>query len=104
MNYRMELPKEFEVSTAVTMKTVVFWDAAPCGSIINRHFGGTCSLHLQGIRKRTARESVRRLLTYCVTFTLKTEATRYIETSVSNKPTLRHIPEVGILRDYQSFR
>jgi hypothetical protein len=37
------------------MKNAVFWDVAPCRSCeINRRFGGTYRLHLQGrkIRKR----------------------------------------------------
>jgi hypothetical protein len=37
----------FEVFTAVTMKNAVFWDVAPCGYIINRHFEGTFRLLLQ---------------------------------------------------------
>jgi hypothetical protein len=41
----------FEAFTAVTMKNVVFWDVALCMSCVNRRFGGTYSLHLQG-RKR----------------------------------------------------
>jgi hypothetical protein len=31
----------FEVFTAVTMKSGVFWDVMPCGSCKNRRFGGT---------------------------------------------------------------
>jgi hypothetical protein len=31
-------------------KHTVFWDVVPCGFIINRRFGGTCPLHLQGGR------------------------------------------------------
>jgi hypothetical protein len=38
----------FEVFTAVTMKNAVFWDVAPCRYCVNRHFGGTYRLHLQG--------------------------------------------------------
>jgi hypothetical protein len=38
----------FEVFTAVTMKNAVFWDVAPCRSCVNRRFGGTYRLHLQG--------------------------------------------------------
>jgi hypothetical protein len=38
----------FEVFTAVTMKNVVFRDVAPCRSYVNRRFGGTYHLHLQG--------------------------------------------------------
>jgi hypothetical protein len=31
-----------------SLKNAVIWDVAPCGFIINRRFGGTCRLHLQG--------------------------------------------------------
>jgi hypothetical protein len=31
----------FEVITAVTMNSGVFWDVTPCGSCNNRRFGGT---------------------------------------------------------------
>jgi hypothetical protein len=41
----------FEVFTAVTMKKAVFLDVAPCRCGVNRRFGGTYRLHLQGIRK-----------------------------------------------------
>jgi hypothetical protein len=45
----------FEVLTAVVMKTVIFLDIAPCSPYINRSFGGTYHLHLQG-RKSAERE------------------------------------------------
>jgi hypothetical protein len=38
----------FEVFTAMTMKNTVFWDVAPCRYFVNRRFGGTYRLHLQG--------------------------------------------------------
>jgi hypothetical protein len=36
------------------MKSAVFWDVAPCRSCVNRRYGGTYRLHLQGrnIRER----------------------------------------------------
>jgi hypothetical protein len=34
----------------------VFWDVAPCRCCVNRHFGGTYGLHLQGRRKEQIRE------------------------------------------------
>jgi hypothetical protein len=53
----------FEVFTAVTIKKAVFWDVAPCRNGVNRRFGGTYRLHLQGrkeiIRKSTREASVR---------------------------------------------
>jgi hypothetical protein len=42
----------FEVFTIVTMKNTVFWDLAPCSSSVNRRFGGTYRLHLQGTKIR----------------------------------------------------
>jgi hypothetical protein len=50
----------FEIFTAVTMKNAVFCDVAPCRSCkINRRFGGTYRLHLQGrkIHERGTRVS-----------------------------------------------
>jgi hypothetical protein len=40
----------FEVFTAMTIKNAVFRDVAPCTYFVNRRFGGTCRLHLLGIR------------------------------------------------------
>jgi hypothetical protein len=38
----------------LNLKNVVFWDVALCRSYVNRRFGGTYRLHLQGrkIRER----------------------------------------------------
>jgi hypothetical protein len=51
----------FEVFTAVTMKNVVFFDVSPCISCVNRCFGGTYRIHLQGrkIRERGTSVSMR---------------------------------------------
>jgi hypothetical protein len=38
----------FEAFTAVTMKNVVFWDVALCRTWVDRRFGGTYLLDLQG--------------------------------------------------------
>jgi hypothetical protein len=45
-----------EVFVAENLKNAIFWDVAPFGFIINRRFGGTCRLHLQGRRKNTSKE------------------------------------------------
>jgi hypothetical protein len=45
-----------EVFTAVTMKNAAFCKVAPRGFIINRRFGGTCRLHLQGRRNNASEE------------------------------------------------
>jgi hypothetical protein len=50
----------FEVFTAVTMKNAVFWDVAPRRSCVNRRFGGTYRLHLQGRKIRVRGTSVSR--------------------------------------------
>jgi hypothetical protein len=45
-----------EVLSAVVMKTAVFWDITPCSPLkVNRRFGGTYLLHLQGPRISRAR-------------------------------------------------
>jgi hypothetical protein len=70
---------------AVTMKNAVFWDVALCGSCLNRRFGGTCRLHLQGGKNQ--------LVTAL--------ATRSSESSLIRRPTRRHIPEDGILPSHR---
>jgi hypothetical protein len=40
------------------MKKAVFWDVAPCRNGVNRQFGGTYRLHLQG-RREIIRNSAR---------------------------------------------
>jgi hypothetical protein len=54
----------FQVLTAVTMKNSVFWDVAPCRSCMNRRFGGTYRLHLQGRKIRERGTSVNTWLLY----------------------------------------
>jgi hypothetical protein len=42
---------EFEVLTAVVMKSAIFWEIMLCSPLkVNRSFGGTYRLHLQGSR------------------------------------------------------
>jgi hypothetical protein len=42
-----------EVLTAVVMKSTTFWDIMPCSPLsVNRHFGGTYRLYLQGRKNR----------------------------------------------------
>jgi hypothetical protein len=49
----------FEVFTAVTMKNAVFWGVVPCRcGRLNRRFGGSYRLHLQGRKIRELRTSV----------------------------------------------
>jgi hypothetical protein len=97
----------FEAFTAVTMKNVVFWDVALCRSCVNRCFGGTYRLHLQGrkIRERGIRNSLQppahagsSLANFS---TLKMEPIRSSEKSVHTRSTRRHIPEEGILHSHR---
>jgi hypothetical protein len=41
-----------------TMKNAVFWDVVPCRPCVNRRFGGTCRLHLQGWKIPWARNQL----------------------------------------------
>jgi hypothetical protein len=52
----------FEVFMAVTMKNAVFWYVPQCRSCVNRRFGGTYRLHLQGRKFRERGTSVSRWL------------------------------------------
>jgi hypothetical protein len=46
----------FEVLTAVVKKSSIFWDITSCSPLkVNRRFGKSCRLHLQGRRIRQAR-------------------------------------------------
>jgi hypothetical protein len=46
----------FEVLTAVVMNVAIFWDIAQCNPYVNRRFGGTHHLRLQG-RKSDEQET-----------------------------------------------
>jgi hypothetical protein len=100
---------KIEVFTAVTMKKAVFWDVSSCRNCVNRRFGGTYCLHLQGRKMRELGTSVNRwdlsslqqrahAGSSLADFpTLKMEAIFSSETSVYTISTRRHIPEDGFL-------
>jgi hypothetical protein len=83
----------FEVSTAVTMIIIIFWEMTPCGSYKNRRFGGSYRLHIQGVWVQTSTE---RVVSSCIdsdSYTLKMEAIRSSETSVLIRATRQYFPE-----------
>jgi hypothetical protein len=89
----------FEVFTAATIKNAIFWDVAPCRSCVNRRFGGTYPLHLQG-RKIRQRETTSYLLVPCSQILYPEDGgDTFIWSVSSHKSTWRHIPEDSILHD-----
>jgi hypothetical protein len=76
------------------------WDVAQCSSCVNRCFGRTYRLHLQGRKIHERGSSVSRWLQTSLArgfFNLKMEAICSSETSVHTITTRRHIPENDIL-------
>jgi hypothetical protein len=69
----------FEVFTAVTIKNAIIWDVAPCRFCVNRRFGGTYRLHLQGCRLQPPAHAISSLADFS---TMKMEVIRFSETSV----------------------
>jgi hypothetical protein len=78
----------------VTMKNAVFWEVASCRYCVNRCFGRTYRLHLQGIGNPLTLIPRSR-----ISYTLKMDAIRSSETSVNAISTRRHIPEGDILQN-----
>jgi hypothetical protein len=69
------------------MKSSVFWDITPCSPLkVNRRFGGTYGLHIQGPKLSQARNQreAGSKQSYCLAYssTLKMEATCSSETSI----------------------
>jgi hypothetical protein len=97
----------------VTTKKAVFWDAAPCRCGVNRRFGGTYCLHLQGRRKNKKIRVRRYSKNSCeqtspadfliFPSTLKIEAIHSSETSVKTTSIRCHIPEDCFLQKSTSF-
>jgi hypothetical protein len=93
----------FKVFTAVVMKSTIFWDITPCSLLsVNRRFGGTYRLHLQGRRNTFFRvEEIRSrnhllacwFLAGLISSTLKMEAIGSSETSVDTQRTTRPYTE-----------
>jgi hypothetical protein len=90
---------EFWVFTAVVMKSIIFWDMTPCSPLsVNRRFGGTYRLRLQGRRNMFSKKPASKLATCFLaeltSSTMKMDAICSSETSVDTQRTTRsHIPE-----------
>jgi hypothetical protein len=88
------------------MKNAVFWDVAPCRYCVNRRFGGTYCLLLQGISEEPvwAGGWAHAGSSFANFSTLNMEAIRSSETSVYTISAWRHIPEDGILHQKSHCR
>jgi hypothetical protein len=92
------LPEDIQIQHA--LKNAVFWDVSPCSSCVNRSFGGSYRLHLQGGQNRGWGISASRWLQTTLTgfsqvvfSTLKMEGKSSSETSGHTGTTRQHIPE-----------
>jgi hypothetical protein len=79
----------------IKIKNAVFWDVWLCRSSVNRRFGGTYRLHLQGRKIREWGASLSRWLQTAM------EAISSSETLVYTRSTQRHIPEDCILHSHR---
>jgi hypothetical protein len=99
---------EVDVPTAVVMKNSIFWNITPCRLLkVNRCFGVTFRLHLQGRRTsqiRNQHKAESKQIFILVSFlasssTLNIEVTRSFETLVDfQHSTWRYIPEDIIIQ------
>jgi hypothetical protein len=86
---------ELEALTAVVMNTI-FWDITPCSRLkVNWRFGGTYHLHLQG--RRISRARNQREIRCEADSTLKMEAICSSKRQLTQRTTVRYIPENSVL-------
>jgi hypothetical protein len=79
------------------MKNAVFWEVALCRYCLNRRFGWTYRLHLQGIRNPRAMNQCEQVAAVCSLL----EAICYSETSVNTISKWRHVPEDDFLHSHR---
>jgi hypothetical protein len=96
----------FEFFTAVVMKSIIFWNMTSCSPLsLNRRFGGTYRLHIQGGRNRFSKPACHLLARWFVepiSSTLKMDTICSSETSVeTQRTTRRHIPEDYTLHNHR---
>jgi hypothetical protein len=96
------MPKSISYDNFSLLKSIIFWDLTPCSPLnVNRRFGGTYRLHLQGRKISSACHLLSRCF-FCSTYssTLKMEAICSSETSVDSQRTKRrYIPEDSTLHN-----
>jgi hypothetical protein len=82
-----------------SMSSTIFWDITQCSPLsVNRRFGGTNRLHLQGRKNKLSKKPAWKQ----VASILKMEATFSSETSVDTlRTTRRYIPEDGTLHNHR---
>jgi hypothetical protein len=104
-------PKFIMPQMNMFLKNAVFWDVALCRSCVNRRFGETYHLHLQGRKIRELSVFDRSVSpqppahagsSLADFSTLKMQVIRSSETSVHTRTTQCHIPEDGILHSHRS--
>jgi hypothetical protein len=78
----------------MVMKSIILWDMMPCSPLsVNRRFGGTYRLHLQGRRNKLRKKNSKHVAEL-ISLTLRMEAICSAEKSVDTQRTTRHhIPE-----------
>jgi hypothetical protein len=75
--FQLKGEKRFEILTAAVMKSTIFWNITPCSPLsVNRRFGGTSRLHLQGWKNKFSMKPA----IYCSGTSVDTQRTtrRYI--------------------------
>jgi hypothetical protein len=90
----------FEVLTAV-VRSSIYWNITPCSPLkVNRRFGETYRLHLQG--RRISEKAGGKQTSYAVYFsTLKMEAICYSVTSLDfQRTTRRYVSEDGTFNTF----
>jgi hypothetical protein len=77
------------------MKSITFWDITSCSPLsVNRRFGGTHRLHIQGRSNKFSKKPTCWFLSALISSTLKMETICSSETSVdTQRTTRRYVPE-----------
>jgi hypothetical protein len=104
-NYEAPHYAVFSNLLSLHMNNAVFWYVAPCSSCVNRCFGGTYRLHLQGRKIRWRRTSVSRWLqVYILGFEPLIQHNFVTSYVILQKPTVFYLyDKLSSFYDAQSF-